>query len=93
MLMLAHEEGVECPVKILLVADPCGFNAPDRVDHHSRPDRQAGNTQRTGEISNVFAKPAILALDGLGRVHAFSSARTSSSSWAARDPAILLMSS
>ena len=67
VLVPLHKHRVQRPVEILARADAGGLDRFERVEHRARADRDAGRTQRTGEVDDVFGEAAVGARPLLGR--------------------------
>jgi hypothetical protein len=59
MLVTLHEHRVEGPVEVFLGADARGPHGSQRIEHRTRPERNARGAQCTREVENVFGKAAL----------------------------------
>src|SRR5207248_9631876 len=56
------ENGVQRPVKVIARADTCGLHRRERVEHRTRPDRNARGAQCAREIDDVLGEAAARSL-------------------------------
>ena len=58
MLVPLHEHRMQRPVKIVARADAGRLHRFERIEHRAGPKRNAGGTQRAGEIDDILGEPA-----------------------------------